>query len=50
MPDGSRASSGGDVPGFMMVGVHPDTQQLFAISNNDVRRLGRRPPSTTAPT
>ncbi|MFY1632735.1 hydantoinase B/oxoprolinase family protein [Solwaraspora sp. WMMB335] len=35
MPDRLAASSGGDVPGFMMVGTHPDTGQLFAVSNND---------------
>jgi N-methylhydantoinase B len=35
MPDRVPACSGGDVPGFMMVGVHPDTGELFAISNND---------------
>jgi N-methylhydantoinase B len=35
MPDRLAASSGGDVPGFMMVGTHPDTGELFAISNND---------------
>ncbi|MDG4831007.1 hydantoinase B/oxoprolinase family protein [Solwaraspora sp. WMMD1047] len=35
MPDRLAASSGGDVPGFMMVGRHPETGQLFAVSNND---------------
>ncbi|MEV0397510.1 hydantoinase B/oxoprolinase family protein [Polymorphospora rubra] len=35
MPDLLPASSGGDVPGFMMVGIHPDTGQMFAVSNND---------------
>ncbi|WP_432989216.1 hydantoinase B/oxoprolinase family protein [Dactylosporangium sp. CA-233914] len=35
MPDRLPASSGGDVPGFMMVGVHPDTGSLFAVSNNE---------------
>jgi len=35
MPDRVQACSGGDVPGFMMVGIHPDTGELFAISNND---------------
>jgi N-methylhydantoinase B len=34
--DTMPACSGGDVPGFMMVGIHPDTGELFAISNNDV--------------
>ncbi|MBU2663798.1 hydantoinase B/oxoprolinase family protein [Actinoplanes bogorensis] len=35
MPSLLPASSGGDVPGFMMVGVHPDTGAMFAVSNND---------------
>ncbi len=35
MPDRVSACSGGDVPGFMMVGTHPDTGELYAISNND---------------
>jgi N-methylhydantoinase B len=35
MPDRLAASSGGDVPGFMMVGIHPETKRLFAVSNND---------------
>ncbi|MEM3891997.1 MAG: hydantoinase B/oxoprolinase family protein [Nitrososphaerales archaeon] len=30
------ASSGGDVPGFMMVGLHPDTGRPYALSNNEV--------------
>ena len=51
MPDRLPASSGGDVPGFMMVGLHPDTGKMFAVSNNDLvgwggtaaaRRHGRR--------
>jgi len=36
MPDRVAACSGGDVPGFMMVGDHPDTGGFFAISNNDL--------------
>ncbi|MBL7252873.1 hydantoinase B/oxoprolinase family protein [Paractinoplanes lichenicola] len=36
MPELLPASSGGDVPGFMMVGVHPDTGAMFAVSNNDL--------------
>jgi N-methylhydantoinase B len=36
MPERLPASSGGDVPGFMMVGVHPDTGAMFAVSNNDL--------------
>jgi N-methylhydantoinase B len=35
MPDRLAASSGGDVPGFMMIGIHPDTGRFFAVSNND---------------
>ena len=35
MPDRLAASSGGDVPGFMMVGIHPTTERFFAVSNND---------------
>jgi N-methylhydantoinase B len=30
------ACSGGDVPGYMMVGNHPETGELFALSNNDM--------------
>lgn len=37
------ASSGGDLPGFMMVGVHPDTGQLFAVSNNEPVGWGGAP-------
>jgi N-methylhydantoinase B len=36
MPDRVAACSGGDVPGFMMVGAHPESGELFAISNNDL--------------
>jgi len=35
MPDRLAASSGGDVPGFMMVGIHPVTGRFYAVSNND---------------
>jgi N-methylhydantoinase B len=35
MAERLAASSGGDVPGFQMVGVHPDTRRFFAVSNND---------------
>jgi N-methylhydantoinase B len=35
-PERMPACSGGDVPGFMMVGTHPDTGAFSAISNNDV--------------
>ncbi|MCS5722878.1 hydantoinase B/oxoprolinase family protein [Herbiconiux sp. CPCC 203407] len=43
MPDRLAASSGGDVPGFMMVGDHPDTGEFFAISNNDPVGWGGTP-------
>ena len=43
MPDRLPASSGGDVPGFMMVGTHPDTGEFFAISNNDAVGWGATP-------
>lgn len=43
MPERLAASSGGDVPGFMMVGTHPDTGELFAISNNDPVGWGGTP-------
>ncbi|OZM75368.1 hypothetical protein CFP66_46815 [Pseudonocardia sp. MH-G8] len=43
MPDLLAASSGGDVPGFMMVGAHPDTGEFFAISNNDPVGWGASP-------
>ncbi|MFC0528707.1 hydantoinase B/oxoprolinase family protein [Phytohabitans kaempferiae] len=43
MPERLPASSGGDVPGFMMVGTHPDTGQLFAVSNNDAVGWGAAP-------
>jgi N-methylhydantoinase B len=43
MPDRLAASSGGDVPGFMMVGTDPGTGQFFAISNNDVVGWGATP-------
>jgi N-methylhydantoinase B len=43
MPERLPASSGGDVPGFMMVGVHPDTGAMFAVSNNDPVGWGGAP-------
>ncbi len=43
IPDRIAASSGGDVPGFMMIGTHPDTGQFFAISNNDPVGWGATP-------
>ena len=33
--DRLAACSGGDVPGFMMIGNHPDTGLNYAISNNE---------------
>jgi N-methylhydantoinase B len=43
MPHLLAASSGGDVPGFMMVGDHPETGKFFAISNNDPVGWGASP-------
>lgn len=43
MPDRIQACSGGDVPGFMMVGTNPDTGNVFAISNNDPVGWGGTP-------
>jgi N-methylhydantoinase B len=43
MPDRVAASSGGDMPGLMMVGVHPDTGKLFAVSNNEGVGWGATP-------
>lgn len=43
MPDRIAASSGGDVPGFMMVGTHPDTGRMFAVSNNEPVGWGATP-------
>ena len=43
MPDRIAASTGGDVPGFMMVGTHPDTGALFAVSNNEPIGWGGTP-------
>lgn len=43
IPDRLAASSGGDVPGFMMIGTHPDTGQMFAISNNEACGWGASP-------
>ncbi len=43
MPELLGASSGGDVPGFMMVGTHPDTGKLFAVSNNEAVGWGATP-------
>ncbi|MGH3681634.1 MAG: hydantoinase B/oxoprolinase family protein, partial [Natronosporangium sp.] len=35
MPGRLPASSGGDVPGFMLVGAHPDTGKRYAVSSNE---------------
>lgn len=35
IPERLATSSGGEVPGYMMVGVHPDTHKLFAVSNGE---------------
>ncbi len=35
MADHLAASSGGDVPSFAMVGIHPETKRLYVVSNND---------------
>lgn len=43
MGDVLPASTGGDVPGFMMVGDHPDTGEFYAISNNDPVGWGGTP-------
>jgi len=43
MPERLAASTGGDVPGFMMVGIHPDSGQMFAVSNNEPVGWGATP-------
>jgi N-methylhydantoinase B len=43
MPERLPASTGGDVPGFMMVGIHPDSGQMFAVSNNEPVGWGGTP-------
>lgn len=35
MPDRVAACSGGDVPGFMMIGTHPESGRAYALSNNE---------------
>jgi N-methylhydantoinase B len=37
------ASSGGEVPAYMMVGTHPDTKQMFAVSNGEAVGWGAAP-------
>jgi N-methylhydantoinase B len=43
MSERVAASTGGDVPGFMMVGIHPDTDDMFAVSNNEPVGWGGTP-------
>ena len=43
MPDRLAASSGGDLPGYMMVGTHPDSGSLYAVSNADQVGWGAAP-------
>ena len=37
------ASSGGDLPGFMMLGIHPDNKRFYALSNNEPVGWGAAP-------
>lgn len=56
--DEINASSGSDEPGFMAVGTHPETGEMYAVSNNEGIGWGATPnqdgatalqhPSTTA--
>jgi N-methylhydantoinase B len=43
VPERLAASSGGEVPGYMMVGIHPDTKRLFAVSNGEAVGWGAAP-------
>ncbi len=43
MPERLAASSGGDVPGFMMVGHNLETGRMYAVSNNDPVGWGGTP-------
>ena len=38
-----HASSGSDEPGFMAVGTHPDTEDMYAVSNNEGIGWGATP-------
>ena len=38
-----HASSGSDEPGFMAVGTHPDTEEMYAVSNNEGIGWGATP-------
>ena len=41
--DRIAASSGSDLPGFMAVGTHPDTDEMFLVSNNEGIGWGATP-------
>ena len=41
--DQIAASSGSDLPGFMAVGTHPDTDEMFLVSNNEGIGWGATP-------
>ena len=41
--DKIAASSGSDLPGFMAVGTHPDTGEMFLVSNNEGIGWGATP-------
>ncbi len=43
LPSVVSASSGGDVPGFMVVGIHPDTGRFYALGNNELVGWGGTP-------
>jgi N-methylhydantoinase B len=43
VPERLAASSGGEVPGYMMVGIHPETRRLFAVSNGEAIGWGAAP-------
>jgi N-methylhydantoinase B len=43
VPERIAASSGGEVPGYMMVGVHPDSGRMFAVSNGEAVGWGAAP-------
>ena len=49
MPERVSACSGGDVPGFMMVGTHPRHRRAVRDQQQRRRRLGRHRRTTTAP-
>ena len=43
MPELMAASSGSDLPGFMMVGLHPETRRFFAVSDGGPIGWGATP-------